>query len=94
MFFLKTSLSNIKNFTINLGSQHSAAPCAWSSGRGLLHGGTEKLVEYKTFTQALTYFYRLGKVSMTALEQVFLLAVGFLGYYFEFLPYPAFSYEE
>ena len=28
---------------------------------GLLHRGTEKLIEYKTYTQALPYFDRLGR---------------------------------
>ncbi len=33
---------------------------------GLLHRGTEKLIEYKTYTQALPYFDRLDYVSMSA----------------------------
>jgi len=32
---------------------------------GLLHRGTEKLIEYKTYTQALPYFDRLDYVSMS-----------------------------
>lgn len=31
---------------------------------GLLHRGTEKLIEYKTYLQALPYFDRLDYVSM------------------------------
>jgi len=33
---------------------------------GLLHRGTEKLIEYKTYIQALPYFDRLDYVSMSA----------------------------
>jgi NADH:ubiquinone oxidoreductase subunit D len=33
---------------------------------GLLHRGTEKLIEYKTYLQALPYFDRLDYVSMSA----------------------------
>jgi len=42
---------------------------------GLLHSGTEKLIEYKTYTQALPYFDRLDYVSMMCNEQCFSLAV-------------------
>jgi NADH dehydrogenase (ubiquinone) Fe-S protein 2 len=42
---------------------------------GLLHRGTEKLIEYKTYTQALPYFDRLDYVSMMCNEQCFSLAV-------------------
>lgn len=42
---------------------------------GLLHRGTEKLIEYKTYTQALPYFDRLDYVSMMANEQCYSLAV-------------------
>ena len=35
---------------------------------GLLHRGTEKLIEYKTYTQALPYFDRLDYVSMMTNE--------------------------
>merc|ERR1711962_1656428 len=42
---------------------------------GLLHRGTEKLIEYKTYTQALPYFDRLDYVSMMINEQCFSLAV-------------------
>jgi len=37
-----------------------------SSHIGLLHRGTEKLIEYKNYTQALPYFDRLDYVSMSA----------------------------
>merc|ERR1712212_225215 len=42
---------------------------------GLLHRGTEKLIEYKTYLQALPYFDRLDYVSMTCNEQAYSLAV-------------------
>ena len=42
---------------------------------GLLHRGTEKLIEYKTYLQALPYFDRLDYVSMMANEQAYSLAV-------------------
>lgn len=42
---------------------------------GLLHRGTEKLIEYKTYTQALPYFDRLDYVSMMCNEQCYSLAV-------------------
>jgi NADH dehydrogenase (ubiquinone) Fe-S protein 2 len=42
---------------------------------GLLHRGTEKLVEFKTYLQALPYFDRLDYVSMMAQEHCFSLAV-------------------
>uniref|UniRef100_A0A0X3PSZ8 Complex I-49kD n=1 Tax=Schistocephalus solidus TaxID=70667 RepID=A0A0X3PSZ8_SCHSO len=42
---------------------------------GLLHRGTEKLIEYKTYTQALPYFDRLDYCSMMCNEQCYSLAV-------------------
>lgn len=42
---------------------------------GLLHRGTEKLIEYKTYMQALPYFDRLDYVSMMCNEQCFSMAV-------------------
>jgi len=42
---------------------------------GLLHRGTEKLIEYKTYIQALPYFDRLDYVSMMAQEHGYSLAV-------------------
>lgn len=42
---------------------------------GLLHRGTEKLIEYKTYLQALPYFDRLDYVSMMANEHAYSLAV-------------------
>jgi len=80
---------NIKNFTINFGPQHPAAHGVLRlvlelDGEivkfaephiGLLHRGTEKLIEYKTFIQALPYFDRLDYVSMMAQEHTYSLIV-------------------
>jgi NADH dehydrogenase (ubiquinone) Fe-S protein 2 len=79
----------IKNFTINFGPQHPAAHGVLRlilelNGEiiekadphiGLLHRGTEKLIEYKTFIQALPYFDRLDYVSMMAQEHTYSLAI-------------------
>jgi NADH-quinone oxidoreductase subunit D len=42
---------------------------------GLLHRGTEKLIEYKTYLQAVPYFDRLDYVSPMNQEHAFVLAV-------------------
>lgn len=42
---------------------------------GLLHRGTEKLIEYKTYLQSVPYFDRLDYISMMTNEQCFALAV-------------------
>nr|YP_009485513.1 NADH dehydrogenase subunit 7 [Melosira undulata]AVR57577.1 NADH dehydrogenase subunit 7 [Melosira undulata] len=79
----------IKNFTINFGPQHPAAHGVLRlvlelSGEivirstphiGLLHRGTEKLIEYKTYQQALPYFDRLDYVSMMSQEHTYCLAI-------------------
>ena len=86
----ETSLSTkkVKNFTLNFGPQHPAAHGVLRlvlemDGEvvqradphiGLLHRGTEKLIEYKTYTQALPYFDRLDYVSMMANEHGYSLA--------------------
>lgn len=81
--------AKIKTFTVNFGPQHPAAHGVLRlitevSGEiitradahiGLLHRGTEKLIEYKTYTQALPYFDRLDYVSMMSNEQCYSLAV-------------------
>jgi len=78
-----------KNFTLNFGPQHPAAHGVLRlvlelDGEvveradphiGLLHRGTEKLIEYKTYIQALPYFDRLDYVSMMAQEHGYSLAV-------------------
>nr|YP_009121399.1 NADH dehydrogenase subunit 7 [Thecamonas trahens]AJF36626.1 NADH dehydrogenase subunit 7 [Thecamonas trahens] len=80
--------SEIKNFSMNFGPQHPAAHGVLRlvlelDGElveradphiGLLHRGTEKLIEYKTYLQALPYFDRLDYVSMMANEHAFSLA--------------------
>lgn len=85
----KDIIQKIKNFTINFGPQHPAAHgVLWLlmelSGEivlkacphiGLLHRGTEKLIEYKNYFQALPYFDRLDYVSMLAQEHSYCLAV-------------------
>jgi NADH dehydrogenase (ubiquinone) Fe-S protein 2 len=79
----------IKNFTMNFGPQHPAAHGVLRlilelNGEvveradphiGLLHRGTEKLIEYKTYIQALPYFDRLDYVSMMVQEHAYSLAV-------------------
>jgi NADH dehydrogenase (ubiquinone) Fe-S protein 2 len=79
----------VKNFTLNFGPQHPAAHGVLRlilelDGEvveraephiGLLHRGTEKLIEYKTYLQALPYFDRLDYVSMMAQEHTYTLAV-------------------
>src|ERR1700747_3697160 len=79
----------IRNFTMNFGPQHPAAHGVMRlvlemDGEiveradphiGLLHRGTEKLIEYKTYVQALPYFDRLDYVSPMSQEHAFALAV-------------------
>ncbi|XP_039274937.1 NADH-ubiquinone oxidoreductase 49 kDa subunit [Nilaparvata lugens] len=79
----------VKNALINFGPQHPAAHGVLRlvlelDGElvvradphiGLLHRGTEKLIEYKTYTQALPYFDRLDYVSVLCNEQCYSLAV-------------------
>ncbi len=79
----------IKNLTLNFGPQHPAAHgvlrlVLYLDGEiidkidphiGLLHRGTEKLIEYKTFLQALPYFDRLDYVSMMCQEHAYSLAI-------------------
>lgn len=83
------SISNrkIRHYTVNFGPQHPAAHGVLRlileiNGEeivradphvGLLHRGTEKLIEYKTYMQALPYFDRLDYVSMMTNEQCFSL---------------------
>nr|WGU20063.1 NADH dehydrogenase subunit 7 [Phytophthora sp. ML-2023a] len=83
------SLKKIKNFSINFGPQHPAAHGVLrlilelngevvkkaDSHIGLLHRGTEKLIEYKNYLQALPYFDRLDYVSMMCQEHAYVLAI-------------------
>ena len=79
----------IRNFTINFGPQHPAAHGVLRlvlelDGEviervdphiGLLHRGTEKLIEHKTYLQAVPYFDRLDYVAPMNQEHAFALAV-------------------
>jgi len=85
----QSQYKEIKNFTLNFGPQHPAAHGVLRlilelDGEvirradphiGLLHRGTEKLIEYKTYLQALPYFDRLDYVSMMSQEHAYCLAV-------------------
>ena len=78
-----------RNFTINFGPQHPAAHGVLRlvlelEGEivervdphiGLLHRGTEKLIEHKTYLQALPYFDRLDYVAPMNQEHAFCLAI-------------------
>jgi NADH-quinone oxidoreductase subunit D len=81
--------ARIKSFTMNFGPQHPAAHGVLRlvlemDGEvvdradphiGLLHRGTEKLIEYKTYLQAVPYFDRLDYVSPMCMEHSYALAV-------------------
>ena len=83
------SETRIRPYTLNFGPQHPAAHGVLRlvlelDGEvveradphiGLLHRGTEKLIEYKTYMQALPYFDRLDYVSPMNQEHGFSLAV-------------------
>src|SRR5258708_14408332 len=80
--------ASIRNFTINFGPQHPAAHGVLRlvlelDGEvvdrvdphiGLLHRGTEKLIEYKTYQQAIPYFDRLDYVAPMNQEHALCLA--------------------
>ncbi len=80
---------SIRNFSINFGPQHPAAHGVLRlvlelDGEvvervdphiGLLHRGTEKLIEYKTYLQATPYFDRLDYVAPMNQEHAFCLAI-------------------
>jgi NADH-quinone oxidoreductase subunit D len=81
--------TTVRNFTINFGPQHPAAHGVLRlvlelNGEvvervdphiGLLHRGTEKLIEHKTYLQAVPYFDRLDYVAPMNQEHAFCLAV-------------------
>jgi NADH-quinone oxidoreductase subunit D len=81
--------TSLRNFTINFGPQHPAAHGVLRlvlelDGEvvervdphiGLLHRGTEKLIEHKTYLQAAPYFDRLDYVAPMNQEHAFCLAV-------------------
>ncbi|UYO00303.1 MAG: NADH-quinone oxidoreductase subunit D [Devosia sp.] len=80
---------DVRNFTINFGPVHPSAHGVLRmilelDGElvervdphvGLLHRGTEKLIEYKTYLQAVPYFDRLDYVAPMNQEHAFALAV-------------------
>ncbi|RYE54068.1 MAG: NADH-quinone oxidoreductase subunit D, partial [Rhizobiaceae bacterium] len=80
---------DVRNFTINFGPVHPSAHSVLRmilelDGElvervdphvGLLHRGTEKLIEYKTYLQAVPYFDRLDYVAPMNQEHAFALAV-------------------
>ncbi len=82
-------MSEIKNYTLNFGPQHPAAHGVLRlvlelDGEvvqradphiGLLHRGTEKLAEHKTFIQSLPYMDRLDYVSMMVNEHAYCMAI-------------------
>ena len=81
--------NEIQNYMINFGPQHPAAHGVLRlvmelDGEliercdphiGLLHRGTEKLIEYKTYLQALPYMDRLDYVSPMCMEHSYVLAI-------------------
>jgi NADH dehydrogenase (ubiquinone) Fe-S protein 2 len=89
--YLKKNMDNniVKNLIINFGPQHPAAHgvlrlileldgeiiIVADPHIGLLHRGTEKLIEFKNYLQALPYFDRLDYVSMMCQEHAFSLAI-------------------
>ena len=88
-FTLSEERNNDRKFTFNLGPQHPAAHgvlrlIVEMDGEivervephiGLLHRGTEKLIEHQTYMKALPYMDRLDYVSPMCMEQCFSLAV-------------------
>ena len=87
--YKKQTFQQMRSFNLNFGPQHPSAHGVLRlvlelSGEnvktatphiGLLHRGTEKLIEFKNYIQALPYFDRLDYVSMMAQEQVLSIAV-------------------
>jgi NADH-quinone oxidoreductase subunit D len=79
----------LQNYTLNFGPQHPAAHGVLRlvlelDGEvvdrtdphiGLLHRGTEKLIEYRPYLQSVGYFDRLDYVSMMCQEHAYVLAI-------------------
>jgi len=86
---MRKEYKEVKNFTMNFGPQHPAAHGVLRlvlelEGEvvlradphiGLLHRGTEKLIEYKNYLQSVPYLDRLDYVSAMAQEHAYALAV-------------------
>ena len=84
-----SNLSQIKTYKLNFGPQHPAAHGVLRlilelNGEivekadphiGLLHRGTEKLMEHKTYLQGLPYLDRLDYCSMMCMEHAYCLAI-------------------
>ena len=84
-----TDTSSVRNFSINFGPQHPAAHGVLRlvlelDGEvieradphvGLLHRGTEKLAETKTFLQSVPYMDRLDYMSMMVNEHAYCMAI-------------------
>jgi NADH-quinone oxidoreductase subunit D len=82
-------MAEIRNYTMNFGPQHPAAHGVLRlvlelDGEvieradphiGLLHRGTEKLAEYKTYLQSVPYMDRLDYVSMMCNEHAYVMAI-------------------
>src|SRR5678809_1705937 len=82
-------MADIRNYTLHVGPQHPAAHGVLRlvlelDGEvvqkadphiGLLHRGTEKLAEHKTFIQSLPYMDRLDYVSMMCNEHAYVMAI-------------------
>lgn len=82
-------MAEIKNYTMNFGPQHPSAHGVLRlvlelDGEvveradphiGLLHRGTEKLAEHKTFLQTVPYMDRLDYVSMMCNEHAYVMAI-------------------
>ena len=82
-------MTKTENYSLNFGPQHPAAHGVLRlvlelDGEvveradphiGLLHRGTEKLIENKTYIQALPYFDRLDYVSPMCQEHAYALAI-------------------
>jgi NADH:ubiquinone oxidoreductase subunit D len=89
MFQLKRKQRTIQSMSLNFGPQHPSAHGVLRlilelQGEfikkadphiGLLHRGTEKLIESKTFLQAMPYLDRLDYVSMMSQEHAYCLAL-------------------
>lgn len=88
-FINKTNQKLIKSYTINFGPQHPSAHGVLrlllemygetiinaDPHIGLLHRGTEKLMEHKSYAQGLPYLDRLDYVSMMAQEHGYSITV-------------------
>jgi len=85
----EVNFKKLEHFNMNFGPQHPAAHGVLRlilelDGEivikadphiGLLHRGTEKLLEYKNYIQGLPYFDRLDYVSMMAQEHAYSLTI-------------------